>query len=778
MSGSETALVLAEGYGLVLGGVEWTVAEFRPQVGRVVLRQEDGTELATTIRMLVSHADCRPSTNNPAMPAHSRGRQPAGLADLTVRQRELVMLRHAHVMEAETGYRSGDPLRPRPGEPRPGYDPATTTLMQRRETKVAELRALPAEDAKMLGLGRVSVRSLSRWTAAVDKFGIPGLISGNWVRATGTHPSLGPEVREAIFAVRAETLLRSRIDMRTREGLIHQYVREKFGPQVQVPSYWTLRRIWREWFGPGGTRQRYAGSEADPPSAGEHVLVHRPGQVVALDTTEMAVLVREGVFGEPVAAHLTIALDLYSHSIVAFRLTLVSEKSVDVAMLLRDVMMPLPMRDGWGEDMEWPYPGIPAEVVAGFAGQRVAGLPFFAPETVTTDHGSVFKNHHLVDVQRVIGANILPARVLRPTDKAACERAFGAIQTLLLEWLLGYRGVDVADRGQDVEADAVLTLAEMEHLIATWIVKIWQNRKLGEFAPAWDPDTRHSPNTLFAAAMEQGGFALQIPRPELYYELLPTHNVLLEPQRGVKIKGLWYGGPALDQGYERRSDRGGRHRQRWVIRSDPRDRRYAFFQDPRTHEWHTLRWNGLPAVGEIPAFSDLRAGELLQTARARGLKPKSDAELLPLLLELIGGHIPVSDWPSQMPRKKRKDYARQVEQGRAATADRPGEAGSRAAAPAEDVPAASTASARKELTVPAWRDHADQAVRLVEDELRSRREAVARSRAIAPPPRLGQGGRRSLLEPPADPLDSMAGEPADGLPAEKVSDIGGAQGAS
>lgn len=43
----------------------------------------------------------------------------------------------------------------------------------------------------------------------------------------------------------------------------------------------------------------------------------------------------------------------------------------------------------------------------------------------------------------MIGANILPARVLRPTDKQACERAFGGIRSLLFEYLPGYTG----DRG-------------------------------------------------------------------------------------------------------------------------------------------------------------------------------------------------------------------------------------------------------------------------------------------------------------------------------------------
>jgi hypothetical protein len=146
---------------------------------------------------------------------------------------------------------------------------------------------------------------------------------------------------------------------------------------------------------------------AEANATGEHVVIHRPGQVVALDTTPLPVLVRENVFSEPVEAHLSLALDCYTHSLVAFRITLVSEKSVDVAMLPRDAMTPLPMRADWGQDMAWPYPGIPKTLVAELAGYEVAGLPFFPIETVTTDHGSVYKNHHLVEVQRVIGANIV-----------------------------------------------------------------------------------------------------------------------------------------------------------------------------------------------------------------------------------------------------------------------------------------------------------------------------------------------------------------------------------
>lgn len=67
-------------------------------------------------------------------------------------------------MEVKYGYRSGDPMRPAPGEPRPEYDPDRTTLTARREAKAVELAALRPQEAKLLlGVARVGVRTLERW---------------------------------------------------------------------------------------------------------------------------------------------------------------------------------------------------------------------------------------------------------------------------------------------------------------------------------------------------------------------------------------------------------------------------------------------------------------------------------------------------------------------------------------------------------------------------------------------------------------------------------------
>ena len=674
MTGQAGLVGLSAGSALLLGGREWTVASVEAQYGRVLLRC-GGEERQRSIRWLAHHPDCRPVPDDDAAAAARPSGQPPVLEDLTDYQREVLRLRVAHLLEAETGFRSGDPLRPEPGEPRPAFDPRSTLLGQRRRAKAAELNALGGEEAVLLGLGNVSERTLRRMADEWKDRGPAGCIDGRWLRPRAGHPSITEEVREAIFAVRKETRDRSRTSVKDKHVLVAQYVAEKFGADVPVPGYWTLKKVWREWFGPGGTRPRYDRAADGIEAAKVHVVVHRPGQVVALDTTPLPVKVREHVFGEPVTASLTVALDMFTHSAVAFRLTLVSDTAVDIAMLLRDIMMPLPIRDGWGPEMEWPYPGVPASVVAEFAGHRVAGLPFFAPETVTTDHGGAYKSHLAVSAARTLGCNILPARVLRPQDKAACERAFGALRSLLFEHLPGYTGIDVADRGADPEADATLTMEQMERLIAEWIIRVWQSRALGEHAPAWGPGEEHSPNTLFAAAMNQGGFSLQIPRPELYYELLPVHHVKIHADRGVKIGGLWYGraDPALKPYEGRPSGRGGKYKDAWVIRDDRRDRRQVFFQDPADPGiWHALRWNGLAPEGEIPAFSDKTADELLRQARAAGLSPKSDADLLPVLLKLLGGVASVSQWPSQLGKKEKKGRAREWAQGDQAARDRHG----------------------------------------------------------------------------------------------------------
>ncbi|MGQ4427392.1 transposase, partial [Streptomyces violaceoruber] len=266
--------------------------------------------------------------------------------------------------------------------------------------------------------------------------------------------------------------------------------------------------------------------------------------------------------------------------------------------------------------------------------------------------------------------------------------------------------------------------------------------RLDQHAPAWDPGGRHSPNTLFAAAAVRDGISLEIPEPELYYELLPAHFVKIDARRGVKIGGLWYGGtdPLLDPYRGRRSGRSGRHAGKWAVHRDPRDCRQVFFEDPAQPGcWSVLDWNGLPPGGEVPAFSDARVGELLAQATRAGLKPLDDRELLPVLLKLLAARTPVNQWPTQMTAAEKAERARELARARSAAADRP-------PAPITVLPepARPAASARRAVTADRQR----------------RRQAALSSRPPTPPPLLGEALReRNFFLLPGDQDDDQPDEP-------------------
>ena len=200
---AEAVLELTPGTEVVLDGREWTVERREPHLGRVHLVSGDGARQQVSLRFLACHPDCWPSSRTSAEGA-GRGRQPRTPGDLKPGRRELAGLRMAHLMEVETGYRSGSPLRALPGEPRPGYDPAVTTLHERRLAKVAEMAALGADSAAMLGLARISERTLVRWAGQCRRSGIAGCIDGHWLRRGGGRYSVTGQLREAIYAVRAE----------------------------------------------------------------------------------------------------------------------------------------------------------------------------------------------------------------------------------------------------------------------------------------------------------------------------------------------------------------------------------------------------------------------------------------------------------------------------------------------------------------------------------------------------------------------------------------------
>ena len=166
----------------------------------------------------------------------SDGRQRAQSQDLQGHDLTRAQIRMAHLLEVQTGYRSGSAYWARPGEPRPEYDPERTTLTERRRAKVAEMAGLDRQEAKQLGLEWISERTLKRMAAQYAENGLMGLADGRWTPPLRGRQAINEEVAEAIRAVHAESLHRSKLSMKSKERLIHQYVREVFPDrEVRVP---------------------------------------------------------------------------------------------------------------------------------------------------------------------------------------------------------------------------------------------------------------------------------------------------------------------------------------------------------------------------------------------------------------------------------------------------------------------------------------------------------------------------------------------------------------
>lgn len=180
-----------------------------------------------------------------AMMADAGARTPL-IEELTEQDLARLHIRLEHLMEVETGFRSGSRHWARPDEPRPAFDPATTSLGERRLAKVAELGALPETEAARLGLESVSERTLKRMATRYRKFGLIGLADGRWTRQAGGHPSVTADVEEAIRK-------------RTRRGLWQRW--STCSPRGSSPCGKT--GAWTSTLRPGIPR---AGTARTPPS--------------------------------------------------------------------------------------------------------------------------------------------------------------------------------------------------------------------------------------------------------------------------------------------------------------------------------------------------------------------------------------------------------------------------------------------------------------------------------------------------------------------------------
>lgn len=663
------SLALAPGTAVLLHGQEHRIAEVNRASGCVTLHPDSGEDLTMSVEDVVNHP-------NIAAASGAFTPQDAAVDRLSQRHRKILHERIAHVYEAETGYRSGDPTHPLAHEPRSCYDPALTSLTSRRSTKAREL---DTDAARFAGIS-MSYSTIRRIGAGLQSGqSLDAVVDRRHVRRPAGHVTVTESVEQACEEVFERTRLTSNTSMRGRYMLVRQYMREVHRAEHAVPSESTIKRWFNERFIPselsGKARSRRSATTA-PVGGFSRPNPTRPGELVCIDTCSLDVLLQGTAYAGAIRGSVVLAMDWYSRSILAIRVVEGAERAIDVTFVLREIGRPKAMLPGSTDDNRWPYVGLPQTVLTDVYGDHnghgFAGLPLVNAEAVVTDHGTTYKAHVNVATAAQHGISLLPARVRSGSDKQVVERTFQSLQTMLLAYLSGFRGSDSSERGENVEAEVKYTVQDIEDRIVHWAVRIWQNHSLSDARPDWCPEGEFSPNTLYQYALAQTGQPLRMLTSNDYYALLPTTHVKVNT-RGVKLRNLWYDDASdnnvLDGVRNTPAPYGGAVKGKWTVKYDPRDLRRVFFLD-KDGVYQTLTWTG--ATKFTPCFNDRHAAALFKLRRERGIAPHSQDQLAEILLtEVLGVHERVEGWKT-LSKTARKEISKRTRQESLVTRDQAG----------------------------------------------------------------------------------------------------------
>jgi transposase InsO family protein len=602
----------AVGSRIVHDGNEWMVASISGQM--VVLERPGVPTVLISLAYLLTRPDFRvvgaPDTDLEALAPQ--------FAQLSRDELKALLAKEEHVREVLTGYRSGNPITALDGEPRSPYLPGVKKMV-RYEAKAAELGvSVPTVRLMVRNYGRGGLGGLMDKRLVRSKLPL-GRVDKRWIstalEALDTHVDASQPGRDHLIA---------RIDVTARA---------RYGDKLKLPSASTARRVLKEI-----SRGRYAfqgesakekRSVADRPATPYgHLYSCRLGEYLLLDTTQLDVYAMDPITLRWMKLQLTVAMDLASRSITGIRLSPVSAKAVDAAMVLYESLFP-GSRSHTGSGL-LPYTGVPSEVYLPDPADH-AGLPGVYPDTVIIDHGRMYMSDHVRGVCQRLGFSIQPARVLQSTDKAVLERWFKTLRDDLLQRLRGYKGPDVYSRGKRVENLAFYFIDELEAIIREWIVTQYHTQAHEGLVEPGIPGLELSPDEMRDVLMARGGHLLLPARPGLVHDFLDVAPRTIQ-HYGVEVNGLRYDGEGLN-GYRNTTSpfKGGL----WPIRYDPDFANWVLFQRPDDHEWHYLNWKHADDVDRPFSFEAARYARRL--ARTKGRHVSDKRALIELLDQFDAG---------------------------------------------------------------------------------------------------------------------------------------------
>jgi hypothetical protein len=268
---------------------------------------------------------------------------------------------------------------------------------------------------------------------------------------------------------------------------------------------------------------------------------------------------------------LTIAVDVATRTIGAAVLRPFGTNAVDAAVLLALMATPTAMRPDWPQALKMSRSVIPFERLVSLD-ERLEGAaakPVIMPETIVVDQGKVFVSASFLAACGSLGISLQPTPPANGPAKGIVERSFGSINTRFTQYVAGYTGSDVTQRGSDVMDEACWTLPQLQDLLEEWIVTDWQHRPHEELRHPMLPKRALTPNQMWAALVGVAGY---VPVPlsgEDYLELLPVKWQPITDD-GIRFDYRTYDHPVLN---DHRGQRSGHATQdgKWEVHHNPYD---------------------------------------------------------------------------------------------------------------------------------------------------------------------------------------------------------------
>ncbi|MCB8044154.1 DDE-type integrase/transposase/recombinase [Microbacterium oxydans] len=125
--------------------------------------------------------------------------------------------------------------------------------------------------------------------------------------------------------------------------------------------------------------------------------------------------------------------------------------------------------------------------------------PYIFPERITTDNGKIYRSEAFRRGCERAGISLIFAARETGTDKPHVERTFHTMKTRFVQYLEGFTGGSVEQRGRDEPTDRALAVSQLQEMLEDWVAIEWQNRPREGLTDPMLPGRALTPNEMFRA---------------------------------------------------------------------------------------------------------------------------------------------------------------------------------------------------------------------------------------------------------------------------------------